>query len=705
MLRPFIFLFFLGVFTPVHGQNSDSLLTVIQDPSSKKAEAYYEYALQGTSLSPDSFISCMNSALRYARIENNPGIQLKATYSLASEYLRIQNADSADKWIDLVLKMLPNTDAPEADKAFIYYEVGRSFFDQLGFLIGLEYLDSAMFYAKKAEDTLRIGDIYNGYGIIYDNMGSRKKALEAYLEALKIFNGRDPGGYNNVLNNIATVYKQLGDYESAMKQYNLGLEYAEKTKNTRTIGINKINRGLLFKAMGEYDLALKDLWEALEIMEEMRYTYAISAIYHNLGETFYSAGRIDSAIAYLNKSQELSIDFDFFQNQVKNFLALGKCYILLENYSEVIKTAEAGYEMAIVIDQLEDLPEISKMLSMAYSKVGDHKKALEYHEKFKVFSDSVFDSRSREELNQLRVEHDLDRREREIENLTRESEYQKELVEARELLNLLLVISLIVVLAFVGVLLVLYQRRQKISKEIDNQRIELDELNKRKDSIITTIAHDLRGPINQIKGILNLLKPSMKDEESNNLVDVALRSSDIMTQRINKILDIEAINQGTINAQGEELDPEHILEEASSLLQPLKDKKGIEIQIQSEKGLVLRADRNYLLQVLENLGQNALKFSDGGTRVLLKAFLENGNGIISVHDQGPGIPKEEIPLLFKPHPKISTQATGGERSDGLGLTIVKRYVEAMGGEVWCESEIGVGSTFFVKMPLYKSSDS
>ena len=111
---------------------------------------------------------------------------------------------------------------------------------------------------------------------------------------------------------------------------------------------------------------------------------------------------------------------------------------------------------------------------------------------------------------------------------------------------------------------------------------------------------------------------------------------------------------------------------------------------------VIKVDRNYLIQILENLISNALKFSPYKRNIFIRVH-ENGHFVrISVRDEGPGIPENEINNLFKKYSKLSPRPTAGEQSIGLGLSIAKKYVEVMEGNIWCESKVGRGSEFIVE---------
>jgi signal transduction histidine kinase len=111
-----------------------------------------------------------------------------------------------------------------------------------------------------------------------------------------------------------------------------------------------------------------------------------------------------------------------------------------------------------------------------------------------------------------------------------------------------------------------------------------------------------------------------------------------------------------------------------------------------------RLDHSLIEQIVENLVSNSVKFSPVKKDVTLSVVEKENRVQIRIADQGPGIHPDELHKLFQKYQRLSNKPTGGESSTGLGLSIVKKYVEGMGGKVWCESEWGKGATFVVEFP-------
>jgi signal transduction histidine kinase len=132
----------------------------------------------------------------------------------------------------------------------------------------------------------------------------------------------------------------------------------------------------------------------------------------------------------------------------------------------------------------------------------------------------------------------------------------------------------------------------------------------------------------------------------------------------------------------------------SSLLNEINRKK-INVYVEAEE-LYAHVDPDYTVQIFENLISNAIKFSPPEKIVKVKLVKSNGKARAEIIDEGPGLTKDDMKKVFGKFQRLSARPTGGEHSTGLGLSIVKKYVEAMNGKVWCESEYGKGANFIVE---------
>lgn len=240
---------------------------------------------------------------------------------------------------------------------------------------------------------------------------------------------------------------------------------------------------------------------------------------------------------------------------------------------------------------------------------------------------------------------------------------------------------------------------KKQKEEIQIKNSELTELNHEKNHLIGIIAHDLKNPLTSTISITEYLKNKMISENnSEDLENVSfmLKALQRMNQMISKILDIGVIESNSINIQLEKTNLKKLIEMVNLHFKDHLQQKQLNLKLDVYDTYAM-VDPNYMTQVYENLVSNAIKFSPKNKNIHIKIWEEGDKIRTLVSDEGPGISVEDQGKLFGKFQILSSKPTGGEKSTGLGLSIVKKYVEAMKGRVWCESELGKGANFYIDL--------
>jgi signal transduction histidine kinase len=250
----------------------------------------------------------------------------------------------------------------------------------------------------------------------------------------------------------------------------------------------------------------------------------------------------------------------------------------------------------------------------------------------------------------------------------------------------------------------LNENKDEISHQrqlLQQKNKELTDLNKQKDDLIGIVAHDLKSPINQMSGLITILgfKSEKWDSEEIDIFEKLENSNLHLKELVERILDLESIQKKSLNYKVSTVDMAEILTETATEFEEKALSKNISVDISQVKpGKLVLVDPFFLKQVFENLVSNALKFSPMGSQVYVGTESHHGYHHIYVSDQGPGISDKDKLRLFTKYMTLSAKPTGDESSTGLGLSIVKKYVEEMNGSVWCESESGKGAKFIVAFP-------
>jgi len=236
------------------------------------------------------------------------------------------------------------------------------------------------------------------------------------------------------------------------------------------------------------------------------------------------------------------------------------------------------------------------------------------------------------------------------------------------------------------------------NEQIQTQILELNALNIEKNEMIEIIAHDLKNPLTSVLSISELFNREKITEHQREYISLIKKSLYRMNSLVAKILEIRVLESSSFKTNYSNVDLKQVTEQVISALKIQSNNKKIRIVTDLDK-VVASLDRSLIVQIIDNLLSNAIKFSNHNTKVHVSLKEENQAIRFEIEDEGPGILKEDIPRLFQKFQKLHAQPTDGESSTGLGLSIVKKYVEAMKGKVWCESEYGKGAKFIVEFKI------
>ncbi|HTW96749.1 MAG TPA: ATP-binding protein [Candidatus Methylomirabilis sp.] len=266
---------------------------------------------------------------------------------------------------------------------------------------------------------------------------------------------------------------------------------------------------------------------------------------------------------------------------------------------------------------------------------------------------------------------------------------------------------------------VLAAKDMRVYKELEKQRLEaerakreetekyvkkLEGLDKIKDDFINVTAHELRTPLFPIKSQLELILSGSFGELNDKLKDslaMIKRNSERLYGLVSGILDIAKIKSRNLNISPVNASLTKIINETTADLQAEAEKMGIKFVLNIAPDLPeIKADPQRITQVILNLLNNALKFSDKGGNIEISAAAQDGNLLIKIKDQGAGVSEENLKKLFTPFFQVESGLVREHKGTGLGLAICRGIVEAHGGKIWAESEgEGKGSTFSFTLPI------
>ncbi len=246
----------------------------------------------------------------------------------------------------------------------------------------------------------------------------------------------------------------------------------------------------------------------------------------------------------------------------------------------------------------------------------------------------------------------------------------------------------------------------RLNEELRRRAVELQELDRLKSSFLANMSHELRTPLNAILGFSDVMLEGIDGELTDymeNDLKLIQKNGQHLLHLINDVLDMAKIESGRMNLHPEKFNLQGLFEDVFSITSSLANAKGIELLVagDSARELEITADVTRIRQVMINLVNNSIKFTEKGQIIIRAAPQGRDHVLIAVKDTGLGIPADHLEKIFQEFAQVDASTTRKAGGTGLGLPISRRLVEMHGGHMWAESEglPGKGSTFFVELPL------
>jgi signal transduction histidine kinase/ligand-binding sensor domain-containing protein len=247
------------------------------------------------------------------------------------------------------------------------------------------------------------------------------------------------------------------------------------------------------------------------------------------------------------------------------------------------------------------------------------------------------------------------------------------------------------------------------AREIEFANAQFQESNERlrqldaeKNEFLGVAAHDLKNPLSSIIMTISMMQrynEKIDARERSTYLQRIEATAERMLAIVTDLLNINEMESGELRLHFEPLNLAEIAADAAQHYQIIAQRKNIRfVSNFPDEALMVMADKEKLWEILENLLSNAIKFSPTGKHIYITVSEASTMACLEIKDEGPGLSEEDKSKVFHKFARLSAQPTGGEHSTGLGLSIVKKMAEAMSGTVHCESELGKGARFIVKLP-------
>jgi signal transduction histidine kinase len=588
----------------------------------------------------------------------------------------------------LLAQITKETVNAKIDKAMNFYESKK---DSLKILAEQIRDDAAKLSLK------REGTYYHRFmGFYYEYDGKMEQAAQSYLTFLK---EAEAGGFitekYQAIGDMAILYINLEQKDKAKVMLKKGVTEGPKEKaSPRSISAYYTNLGVIYRQNNQYDSALYCYQKALQLKKQVKDSVGVANVNINIATMLNKQKKFAQAKPYVEENLRFHQKNNLKEDLWFDYGNLATIYLGLGDKVNAEKYAFGNLQIAKALDSKPKIHKSLEGLSDLYRELGDYKKAYQYFVKYDSLGKVLLNLETNESVANLQEKYESEKKAQEnrLLNQRLEQEQQQKLAYGIGLLGLL---------AFSGVIgYFLYKNRQK-NRLIEHQNEKLSALNRDKNYILSMVSHDLNTPFLTIKTWNNLLKMSVSNNpKATEAAQVIEKSAEQGIALIKNILDIERteINQQNLNLT--RLDLVATTQGVVKEFEAAAAEKNITVRVEASTPTInVLSDQHLMERVLENLLSNALKYSHAGQQVWVQLSDFEGRVELSVKDEGVGIAPEDLPKLFQKYGTTASRPTAGEASEGLGLNIVKRILDEIGGKITCQSQPNQGSTFTVI--LYK----
>jgi len=541
-------------------------------------------------------------------------------------------------------------------------------------------------------------------GVSYRLLGNYNKAIEYFFEGLalaKQYQIPQQEGYAYI--NIANLYIYLQYYQQAFENLTSALEIALNIENKDMLSYIFLNKGRVLMHMDSLDSAIVQINKSLELRIETDNIPGQADCHKYLGDIYYNKNDLANA----RKNYDLALDK---VNETDDRHLVGNIYLQKANifcknkeYQDAYNLALNAYNIGHELNSKLLIHNSLKVLSRVDLNSQRYETAAYRLIQMNQYSDSLFNQQLSEKVLSLEFELERQKQQSAMDLLKKDKEIQELKYSRQRIFTIWLIVFLILMVLAGAILLRLLKKLNEKNQQLSIQKEELKISNSAKDKMFMVIGHDLRGPVWNLRALIELLNDEQienKTQDHSENITALGRAIQSVSDLLENLLFWAKSQEGKIVFTPK---PTNIIDLTIKSLEPYKpwaEMKNIEIKIETNpKASLVIADENMIQAVIRNLISNAIKYSlnDGIIRISITKNKNKSRFIIQ--DSGVGIDENGLHQIVETGNIKSSKGTGNEVGSGIGLSLCKEFLARHDSEFVVSSEPGSGSTFYFELAI------
>ncbi len=614
--------------------------------------------------------------------------------SLGSSPLH-RNFVSDTAYVDILDRLAADFYSINVDSAFYYSRAA------------LDYAGRTAYLKGEAESWRLLGNTYEMVGDFGNMLSSYHQSADI---AEKIGNPRLAA---KATSNIALFELQDGEYDKARQLMEQVMAICRRTGDSALAEIDNSHLSELTYRQHQYDQALQYARRALQAARAFHDESDIASYTDDEAKAMVGMGEVRQALELYGQSLAYYTQVNDGLGTVTTQTLMAQAYLQLKDFRQALLYAQSSLDGSRNLRRQRLIRESVKVLADVYEAAADDRNALRYFKLYKDFSDSLFNDESHKRLLAVAAGYDYEKKESRLraEQAEKDARYQQTLrMDTVKISITVLVIVVLSLLAFIlfrsryanrRVNQILREKNEKIEEQketVEQQAVQLLLNNRQKDKLFSIIAHDLRGPLNSLKGLMDLLKEKrLSEEEINSIMNEFRRNVDQSAELVSNLLVWASSQLDGIVANPVVLPLQPLVQEILALFSHQARQKNILLKEELDPAVCVVADKDMLQVVIRNLISNAVKFCRPGDSVTV-SYIQSGSEIeICIADTGIGLREDALDKIRRKE-SFTSYGTAKEKGTGLGMLLCREFAEANHGRFRIESEWGKGCCCFCSLP-------
>ena len=541
----------------------------------------------------------------------------------------------------------------------------------------------------------------NGFTLNSLNTGNYAKALDYYYVNLNITDQIKDHLTTSILHSdICMLYANLKMYEDAFFHIEKALSINREIDNEIEISINLAIKAYLLNQTKDYTASLAETNKVISSFEKNEMNDWLAYAYTQKGATYVGLKKYRWSLHWLHLAEAEYKKLDDDRSLIECYNTISMAYFGQETYKKAEEYALKSMSISKRINYSWGILNASKSLYNVKNQLLDYKNALIYHELMTKMSDSIFKDINKNGLIIQKTKIELNQEKKQL-LVEKENDLKKQ-----KNINYA---SIAIGLILFGMVMI-YRNGNRIQKKLvsdlnhktihlEENKIILNKINNTKDKLFSIIGHDLRSPIAALQELLKMFKNgSIKKDELLDYIPKLKGDVDHIWFTLNNLLSWSQSQMKGATTNAREINLNNLAAENINFLLDIAKNKEINLYNKIPKNTIAWADENQINVVFRNLLSNALKFTPEKGIISLKIEESSQFWKISIKDSGIGMNLDTVNKIFKDDSNITTYGTNNEKGTGLGLSLCKEMIEKNSGEIWVESTLKVGSTFYFTVP-------